>query len=471
MPGPDLIQNPGFETGDLTDWTVTDPEPANPDIGVDSQPLDINSGNYGLFAGNQTTTLSQTLATTPGHAYTITFDLDVYQSAALDGGVLVTFGGQTAFNLVEPAETDAMVAYTATLTATASQSTLEFTFTDPGGYFGLDDVSVVDDAACYLRGTRLLTSRGEVAIEALAVGDLLVTASGALRPVRWLGRRALDCARHCDPASVWPVRVRAGAFGDGLPHRDLWLSPGHNIVSEGVLLPVLGLVNGLSVAQVEAGRLEYWHVELDAHDIVLAEGLPAESYLDAGNRNAFDNGGAFVEAHPDFRPRHAADTCLPLALEGPAMTATRARLLARVAAQGFGLTHDADPHILVDGRRVEPMWLGRTRLAFALPPGGREIALHSRAFIPAHVVADTTDPRALGLCVGALQIDGAHMTLSRRHAPMPGWHEAEFDGGRFLHRWTDGAAPLRPGARVVIVDLAGEGTYRVAPEAPVQRAA
>ena len=105
------------------------------------------------------------------------------------------------------------------------------------------------------------------------------------------------------------MRVRAGAFGDGQPRRDLWLSPGHNIAFEGALIAACRLINGRSVGQIDQDHIEYWHVELDAHDVIYADGLPAESYLDTGNRTAFANGGAFIEAHPDFRPRHWAETC------------------------------------------------------------------------------------------------------------------------------------------------------------------
>ena len=167
------------------------------------------------------------------------------------------------------------------------------------------------------------------------------------------------------------------------------------------------LVNGVSVAQIEQDGVEYWHVELDAHDVMLAEGLPAESYLDSGNRTAFANGGAFIEAHPDFEPKHWAETCLPLVKEGPQVVddegaAARASCRARSC-----VNQEADAHIVVDGLRVEPIRLSETRLAFALPAGGREIALRSNVFVPAHTVAESADPRELGLCVGRLQIDGS----------------------------------------------------------------
>ena len=323
-----------------------------------------------------------------------------------------------------------------------------------------DQAVATSSIACYVRGTRILTTRGEVAVEALEVGDVGVTASGGLRPIRWLGWRALSPARHPAPEKVWPVRVARGAFGDNAPRRDLWLSPDHAVAVDGVLIPVARLVNGRSVAQVRTRNVEYWHVELDAHDVILAEGLAAESYLDTGNRNSFVNAGAFLAAHPDFSARHWSDTCLPMAFDGPAVVAARARLLARLGEAV--VTQDAEAHVWLDGRRIAPVEASPTRLVFALPPGGRRIELRSRVFIPAHTRADSSDTRALGLCVRALRIDGEAISLAGE--ALAGWERPEYEAGAFQRRWTTGATPLPAGAREVIVDLGGLGHYWAEPE-------
>ena len=114
---------------------------------------------------------------------------------------------------------------------------------------------------------------------------------------------------------------------------------------------------------------------------------------------------------------------------------------------------------LLRGRRVEPVRLGETRLGFGLPAGGREITLRSRVFIPAHTLAESADVRALGLCVGRLQVDGVTLALDDDADCASGWHEAAFADARFSHRWTRGATPLPAGARVAILDLAGVGYY------------
>jgi hypothetical protein len=337
-----------------------------------------------------------------------------------------------------------------------------------GSYFNSadDEIGFVAHIACYGRGVSILTTRGEVAVETLAVGDLVVTASGQARPIKWVGHRLVDCARHPDPGSVWPVRVSAGAFGQDLPRRDLWLSPGHNIAFEGALIEARRLVNGRSVVQVERDRIEYWHIELDAHDVIYAEGLPAETYLDTGNRTAFANGGAFVEAHPDFRPRHWSQTCLPQVFGGPQLVRARSRLLERLETLEEATTAEAELHVVADGARIAPTKLGAKRFAFLLPDGRRRVQLASRTFIPAHVGAESADFRTLGLCVGRLQIDGEEIALDDTALFTAGWHKKE--PGQC---WTNGAAALPARSRLVVIDLAGEGRYWRTPVRPAKCAA
>jgi T5SS/PEP-CTERM-associated repeat protein/uncharacterized repeat protein (TIGR03803 family) len=194
-------------------------------------------------------------------------------------------------------------------------------------------VPAVTSNACYREGTRIATPAGARAIETLAIGDLVVTLSGEALPIVWLGHRRVDCTRHPKPRDVWPVRVRAGAFGAGMPHADLFLSPDHAVFVEDVLIPVRYLLDGDTIAQQPAGSVVYWHLELSRHDIVLAEGLPAESFLDTGQRAAFANGGAVVALHPDFAQRRwDADACAPLVIGGAMLERVRAKL-GRTAAR------------------------------------------------------------------------------------------------------------------------------------------
>ena len=187
---------------------------------------------------------------------------------------------------------------------------------------------------CYAQGTRIRTARGDVEIERLAVGDEVATAAGVLAPIRWLGHRRIDCRRHPTPHRVQPIRIAAHAFGPSRPARDLVVSPAHSIavdVMGEALIPAFALVNGTSVTRCDVEQVTYWHLELAAHDIILAENLPAETYLDGGNRGFFGDGGVVaINAVPDAAAIHAR-FCRPYHEDGPLVDAARARLAARAA--------------------------------------------------------------------------------------------------------------------------------------------
>ena len=178
---------------------------------------------------------------------------------------------------------------------------------------------------CYAQGTLIRTTRGDVAVEALSVGDVVICAAGHTRPIIWIGHRDVACAAHPTPEAVWPIRIAPHAFGPGLPAWELFVSPDHAIYTNGVLIPASALVNGGSVRQVEMPRVTYWHVELDAHDIMLAEGLPAESFLENGNRADFA-GGDVISLYPVFAA--AAGPCAPVVRQGAALEGVRRKLAA-----------------------------------------------------------------------------------------------------------------------------------------------
>jgi hypothetical protein len=124
--------------------------------------------------------------------------------------------------------------------------------------------------------------------------------------------------------------VAAGAFAARCPSRDLWLSPDRAVCAGDVLIPVKYLINGHSIAQVAVNEIPYWHVELPRHDVILAHGLPVESFLDTGNRQAFANGGGLAALFPDFAPLAWEGLgALPLVVTGPAVTKLRRRIEAR----------------------------------------------------------------------------------------------------------------------------------------------
>ena len=193
--------------------------------------------------------------------------------------------------------------------------------------------------ACFASGTKLLTPRGPVAVEALREGERLATPRG-LVAIAWIGHRRTDLRRHPRPHDVMPVRVRAGAFGPRQPRRDLVLSPDHAVFVDGALVPIRHLVNGTSIAQEDWDHITYWHVELARHALVLAEGMPCETYLDTGNRYAFENTEHAVQLHPDFaRAVWARQGCAAILTDPSALALRAIHTRLAVRARRYGLAN------------------------------------------------------------------------------------------------------------------------------------
>ncbi len=292
-------------------------------------------------------------------------------------------------------------------------------------------------------------------MENLAAGDLARTASGALRPVKWIGRRQLDLKRRPAPANVWPVRIGAGAFGDNLPVRDLCVSPGHNLLVDDVLIPAIALVNGATIVQETWEKVTYWHVELDSHDILLAEGLPAESYLDCGNRAAFANGAVAIELFPDFAPKRAEETCAPIEKTGPRVARAKTALLERALSLGHALTDDPRLRLIADGMEIAPLSRRGQVWDFDVPAVAGELRLTSRVWSPGQVEPESADDRRLGVLVTALEVDGRAFDLAALNS---GWRALE-GAAAAPCRWTDGSGLLPLGARRIRVTLGGRPLY------------
>jgi hypothetical protein len=136
---------------------------------------------------------------------------------------------------------------------------------------------------CFLKGTRIRTAKGECEIEDLAIGDMLPTVSGSLRPVQWIGRYSL---KKSDPSKAWvkdalPVRIARSALAPNVPHADLYVTAAHSLLIDGVLVPAEMLINGTTITRYEpeSDELEFFHIKLESHDVVYAEGVPAETLL------------------------------------------------------------------------------------------------------------------------------------------------------------------------------------------------
>jgi len=235
-------------------------------------------------------------------------------------------------------------------------------FTDPGdnGIVLTNDINgfsqlVVSNIqalplACFLTGTLIATPGGERAVETLAIGDMILTSDGRAVPVKWMGRQHVRNSVFLS-AKLQPVMIGAGALGDGLPHTDLYLSANHGMIWQGMVVNAGALVNGTTIRFVPLaempGEFTYFHIETEAHEEVLANGAPAETFVDYVGRSVFDNHQEYLDLYgaeriiPEMkRPRLSAQRMLPddlrnrlgLPAYGAEIEAEAAALLHRLKA-------------------------------------------------------------------------------------------------------------------------------------------
>ncbi len=343
-------------------------------------------GNATLAVGNKTGTLAGTIS-----GFTLPSDVLDLTAIGADGRIT----GQSAMQV-----TVAGSLGTVAFNLDASDATNLTTFSDGAGG---TDLAV----ACFCRGTTILTEAGEVPVEDLKVGDRLVTLSGARKPILWIGigrdlvTRANKLAR--------PVIVRQGALADGVPTRDLYLTHGHALYLDAVLIPVENLINHRSILWDTSARVvEYYHIELDDHDVLLAEGTPAESYYDAGNRAQFHNtrpGSLAGEARPTFAP--VLDS-------GEIVERLWARLFDRAGGRfEIAATENSDLHLLVDGARLEPAAVADGVFAFVLQAAPtRTLLLRSRSVVPSLLGLSRRDHWPLGVAITGIVVQHAGIETS-----------------------------------------------------------
>ncbi|MBR0560189.1 Hint domain-containing protein [Neokomagataea anthophila] len=200
-----------------------------------------------------------------------------------------------------------------------------FSFTNAPSGNGVD---LVIGTPCYCPGTRIMTPTGERPVEDLAIGDLILTASGQERRVHWIGRRAYDPLFAFGNRDILPVRFKAGSLGNGLPHRDLTVSPLHAMFLDGYLIPALHLVNNHSIHQITRpeSTITYIHIELENHDLLLAEGAASESFIDDGSRGMFHNAHHYAEQYPHITSK-PAEYCAPRLESGPELARIHTTLM------------------------------------------------------------------------------------------------------------------------------------------------
>ena len=304
-----------------------------------------------------------------------------------------------------------------------------FAFQSDGGN------GVLMDIASFLPGTLIRTDKGEVAVEALKTGDTVMTLHGHRRKLCWIGRGKALATRGRRGAAT-PIIVRKGALDDNIPHSDLRITKGHALYFDGVLIPAEFLVNHRSIHWDDrAQEVTVFHLELDAHDVLVANGAAAESYRDDANRWLFQNANTGWDQPP--KPPFA-----PVLTGGAVVDAVWQRLLDRSGPRsGLPLTREPDLSLLVDGVRVDATTQTDDVYVFKLPGIPDEVRIVTRAAVPQEMGL-ARDPRCLGVAVRRIAV------RKHTHFQVVGAADADLTDGFYPFeaetglRWTNGDAAI-----------------------------
>jgi Hint domain len=299
----------------------------------------------------------------------------------------------------------------------------------------LTETGIGDEQPCFLAGTRIATPRGEVLVDSLMIGDLVLTRNGRIQPIAWIGHSRIRVHPGRRTAAT-PVLVRRDALADGAPNRDLRITKGHSLYLDGVLIPAEFLVNHRSIVWDDRGQtIDIYHIELPDHDVLLANGAAAESYRDDGNRWLFHNAHTGWDQPP--KP-----PCAPVLTGGAVVDAIWRRLLRR---SGLWLdlptTAVSDLHLNADGVRIDGRDCGQGLFLFRLLNSPHRLRIISRAAAP-DVLGVARDPRVLGVALRRIALwQAASVRLLDMTEPalQDGFHAVEPDNA---FRWTNGAALL-----------------------------
>jgi hypothetical protein len=317
---------------------------------------------------------------------------------------------------------------------------LQFTSGFAGDTFNLSPDGVggtdITFALCFCKGTLIRTTSGDVPVECLGIGDTVMTWRGETQPITWIGIGKVLATRGCRNAAT-PVIVRKGALAGNIPNADLRVTKGHSFLVDGLLIPVEYLINHRSILWDDrAQEISIYHVELAVHDILIANGAPAESYRDDGNRWLFQNASS-AWGWKSQQP------CAPVLTGGAIVDRVWRRLLDRAGRFKLNTTDDPDLHLRMDGKRIDAAMAAGAHFLFHRPEGTQfhDVRIKSRAAAP-DVLGSRRDPRRLGVALQSVTVFAGPQHLTIRASDdrlVDGFHcyEPEID-----IRWTDGNAVL-----------------------------
>ncbi|EHH67495.1 Hint domain-containing protein [Gluconobacter morbifer] len=341
------------------------------------------------------------------------------------------------------------------------------------------------EEVCFLPGTMIRTPDGETAIEELRIGDDVlawVEDAPVTRRITWIGSRRVQAQGGAAAQSGHPVHILKDAIAEGMPYKDLLVTPEHCLFIDGGFVPTRMLVNGRSIFYDRSIAVyDYFHIETENHSVIMADGMLTESYLDTGNRRSFTQHGTVAQLG-GRQKSWEQDAAATLTVDRATVEPLFRTLEARAVAAGFDLreaaptlTDDADLHLVTpQGQVIHPSRTAGDRAVFMIPTDVHEVRLVSRTFRPSETEGPFVDDRRdLGVLVGDVSLydSGAtrHLDEHFNAGTLSGWANPE-DGAC---RWTTGNAVLDLGSRepnslaLLSVQVLAAGPYALDEETQV----
>ncbi|AQT06418.1 Hint domain-containing protein [Acetobacter persici] len=335
------------------------------------------------------------------------------------------------------------------------------------GYSGL---------VCFLPGTMIRTPHGEVRVEDLAVGDKVVTLTENgidCSPVSWIGKAHAKTDPHAssDDMSGAPVRILKDAISQGVPFKDLLITPEHCLFIGGKFMPARMLVNNTTIFYDKSfSDYDYYHVETARHSVLVSDGLATESYLDTGNRKTFVG----TESCETKNLKWGEDSYAELNTSPEFVTpifqaiADRGRILSSGNVSEMAATTDTPMLRLItdSGKMIFPLRKSGQSYLFMIPDNTSEIQITSNTSRPSDVIGPFVDDRRnLGVAVGRISIISAAghtpVTTHLEARDAQGWHEVEGDA-----RWTNGRGKVTLpeavpslGQKMISIEIKKAGPY------------
>lgn len=341
---------------------------------------------------------------------------------------------------------------------------------------------------CYLAGSMIRTPNGDVAVEDLRVGDtVLAYKNGAAEPTEivWAGHAQAKVNPSLpDDEAGYPVRIVKDAIAEGVPYKDMLVTPEHCLYFDGRFVPVRMLVNGSSIFYDRTfTSYTYYHVETPEHAVIMADGMLSESYLDTGNRASFRSTGVVVASIGGKARNWSVDAAAPLCTQKEFVQPLFEKIANRHTAAGRASVQAALRELLTNpdiclhtntGKRIRAIKMQDGYYTFMLPANVQSVQIVSRTSRPCDVEGPFVDDRRqLGVAVGHITLRDARNVVDisehLQHQELPGWYALEQNG---TARWTNGNATLdlnaRPasGIRMLSMQVLAAGPYLVsdAPE-------